>query len=231
MTVNGSLNSSSAVVVQSGALLTGNGTVGAVSLASGAALAPGTNGAGSLSCASYCNSAQGCTLDYTLGTGISGQDGLVTVNGQLGLAAGVIVNVTPGANWVNGMYPLFDLPSYNFPYPATIAAGWTIQGADLGGNLYSLVATGNDLDLDVQPVAGVWSASGGGTFSWGAAGNWQGGIAPNAVGDTALFGTAVGSGTATITLGSAQIVSGLTFSPGAGGSYTLSGSGAGAAIG
>ena len=135
-----------------------------VSLASGVALAPGTNGAGSLSCASLQLGA-GCTLDYTLGTGISGQDGLVTVNGQLGLAAGVIVNVTPGADRI-GMYPLFDLPSYNFFYPVTIAAGWTIQGTDLGGHAYSRVATGNDLDLDVQAVAGTWSASGGGTFSW-----------------------------------------------------------------
>ena len=46
------------------------------------------------------------------------------------------------------------------------------------------------------------------------------------MGDTALLGAAVGSGTATITLGSAQTLSSLTFSPVAGGSYALSGSGA-----
>ena len=69
-------------------------------------------------------------------------------------------------------------------------------------------------------------AAGSGTFSWGAGGNWQGGIAPGVVGDAAVLGAAVGSGTATIALDSAQTVSGLTFSPGAGGSYVLSGSGA-----
>ena len=120
---------------------------------------------------------------------------------------------------------MFYLSQISFPFSISLNDGWTVAGAGLGGHIYSLVATGNDIDLDVQAVAGVWSAAGSGTFSWGTSGNWQGGIAPNAVGDTALFGTAVGSGTATITLGSAQTVSGLTFSPGAGGSYALSGSG------
>ena len=55
--------------------------------------------------------------------------------------------------------------------------------------------------------------------------HWQGGIAPNGAGDTAVLGTVVGSDTATITLSSAQTVSSLTFSPATGGSYVLSGSG------
>ena len=224
LTVNGSLATGGTLLVQSGATLTGGGSVGSVTVAPGATLAPGNNGSGNFSAASV-QVDSGCTLDYTLGTGVSGSDGLVTVTGQLGLYAGDVLNVTAGANWGNGMYPLFYLPNTNFPTPTTINAGWTIAGANLGGHIYSLVATGNDVDLDVQAVGGVWSASGGGTFSWGTGGNWLGGIAPNGAGDTALFGTAVGSGTATITPGSAQTVSGLTFSPAAGGSYALSGSG------
>ena len=96
LTVNGSLATSGVVSVQSGALLTGGGTVGTVNVAAGATLAPGSNGSGNLNAASV-QVSSGSTLDYTLGTGVSGSDGLVTVNGSMGLGAGVIVNVTSGA--------------------------------------------------------------------------------------------------------------------------------------
>ena len=96
----------------------------------------------------------GCTLNYALGTG-SGEDGLVTVNSQLGLVAGVVVNITPGADWGNGMYPLFNLPNISYPHSDHPRPGWTILGANLGGHIYSLVATGNDVDLDVQAVNGA----------------------------------------------------------------------------
>jgi autotransporter-associated beta strand protein len=225
LTVNGSLATSGNVIVQSGAILTGVGTVGTVYVYAGGTLATGTNGSGTLTTSSVELFADDL-LDYTLGTGIPGLDGLVSCSDTVGLVGGVIVNVTAGVNWGNGMFPLFNLLSLNFPSPVTFDAGWTILGANLGGHIYDLVATGNYLDLNVQAVAGVWSAAGGGAYSWGTAGNWQGGVAPNAVGDTAVLGTVVGSGAATITLNGAQTLSSLTFSPGAGGSYVLSGSGA-----
>ena len=199
LTVNGALATSGVVVVQSGAAFTGVGTVGTVYVAPGATLLSGNNGSGALTAASVWPYT-GCTLGYELGTG-SGQDGLVTVNDQVGMPPGVVVSITPGGNWGAGMYPLFYLPNISFPTPTTLNLGWTILGANLGGYIYSLVATGNDVDLDVQAVNGQWAAAGGGAYTWNSAGNWQGGIAPDGVGDTALLGAAVGGGTATISPG------------------------------
>ena len=191
LTVNGSLATSGNVIVQSGAILTGVGTVGTVYVYAGGTLATGTNGSGTLTTSSVELFADDL-LDYTLGTGIPGLDGLVSCSDTVGLVGGVIVNVTAGVNWGNGMFPLFNLLSFNLPAPVTFDAGSTILGANLGGHIYDLVATGNYLDLNVQAVAGVWSAAGGGAYGWGTAGNWQGGVAPNAVGDTAVLGTVVG---------------------------------------
>ena len=210
--VNGSLSSSGAVVVASGATLAGSGSVGAVYVDSGGTLAPGAGGSGALTAVAVQLFA-GCALTWFSGTGNSSTDGLVVVGGALELAAGVVVNVTPAANWGNGMYPLLSLPGMNYPNPVTLDAGWTVAGAGLGGHYYSLVATGDNIDLDVQAVNGVWTASGDGTYAWGSGGNWLGGVAPNGVGDTAVLGTAVGSGTATIALGAAADVERPEFQP------------------
>ena len=86
--------------------------------------------------------------------------------------------------------------------------------------------SGSSLDLTVGSgavVNGTWSGSGGG--SWGTAGDWQGGNVPGYVGDTATFGTAIGSTAATVTLDGDRGLSGLTLSTTGGGSYTLSRSG------
>jgi autotransporter-associated beta strand protein len=100
--------------------------------------------------------------------------------------------------------------------PRTITA--TIDGRTVTSALPTVtVATG--------PVNGVWAASGGGAFNWSTDANWQGGAVPGVAGDTAVFGAAVGSGTATITLDASRALSSLTFNPAAGGSYVLSGSG------
>jgi autotransporter-associated beta strand protein len=93
--------------------------------------------------------------------------------------------------------------------------GW--NGSD--GSLYAVAGATVHLTVD-----GVWTATGGGTFSWGSGGNWQSGVVPCTVGGAALFGSSVGSGAATITLDAARTLSSLTFSPGAGGSYAISGS-------
>ena len=146
----------------------------------------------------------------------------------LAVPNGVVVNVSPGANWGNGIYPLFSLPQ---TYTTTVlSASWTVLGRNIGQHAYSLVVTGNNLDLDVGgfgSVNGVWAA-GSGKFTWGDAGNWNGGNVPGSVGDTTLLGTTVGSGTATITLDVARTLSVLAFSPGVGGAYVLSGTGANA---
>ena len=216
--VNGALAVGGAVLVESGGVLGGSGGVGTIYVVSGGALAPGGLTAAAVDLAA------GAAIDYVLGTGNPGSDSLLVVAGAAEFAAGVVVDVTPAAAWGDGMYPLLDLLSVNYPSPVTLVLNWTAVGGGLGGHAYSFVASGHDIDLDVPVVNGVWSASGGG--AWSAGGNWQGGAAPNAVGDTALLGAAVGDNTATITLAAAETLSSLSFSPAAGGSYVLNGGGA-----
>ena len=67
--------------------------------------------------------------------------------------------------------------------------------------------------------AGSWTATTGG--SWGSSGNWQSGQVPTNLTDTATFGTAIGSTTATITLDANRTLSGLTFSSTGNGSYAI----------
>ena len=220
--VNGALAVGGAVLVESGGVLGGSGGVGTIYVVSGGALAPGGLTAAAVDLAA------GAAIDYVLGTGNPGGDSLLVVAGAAEFAAGVVVNVTPAAAWGDGMYPLLDLLSVNYPSPVTLVLNWTAVGGGLGGHAYSFVAAGHDIDLNVPVVNGVWSASGGGAWSGG--GNWLGGAAPNAVGDTALLGAAVGDNTATITLAAAETLSSLSFSPAAGGSYVLN-DGGGAATG
>ena len=100
-------------------------------------------------------------------------------------------------------------------YVGSDSFGW--NGSD--GSLYAVA--GATVSLTVNAV---WTATGGGTFSWGPVGNWQSGVVPGASSGAVLLGAAVGSGTATITLDAARTLSSLTFNPGTRGSYVLSGS-------
>ena len=69
-------------------------------------------------------------------------------------------------------------------------------------------------------VNGAWSGSGGG--SWNTAANWQGSSVPGNSGDTAAFGTAIGSARATVTLDGSRTLAALAFNTSGGGSYTIS---------
>jgi adhesin/invasin len=107
--------------------------------------------------------------------------------------------------------------TYTATFTAT-AAGNVAIAADIDG--WAVVST----PPIVTVANGIWTAAGGGTFNWSSGGNWQGNV-PNGVGEVAVLGAAVGSGTATITLNTAQTLGGLAFSPGTGGSYVVNGSG------
>ena len=160
--VDGALAAGGDVYVENGGALSGKGSVGTVVVEAGGALTPGANGSGGLTTAAV-DLLTGCTLNYVLGTGNSSSDGLV-VAAAVGMQTGVMIDVSPGAQWGNGMYPLLDLPSTNYASPVVFDTGFTVAGG--GGHYYSLVGTGNDIELDVQAVSGVWSASGGGAFTW-----------------------------------------------------------------
>ena len=69
-------------------------------------------------------------------------------------------------------------------------------------------------------VNGEWATNGSGT--WSGTANWVGGNEPGAPQDTAVFGTALTSGTATVTLDSNRSLASLGFSTMGGASYVIS---------
>jgi autotransporter-associated beta strand protein len=101
-------------------------------------------------------------------------------------------------------------------------SGWTVSGVSgrtFNFSLTSITGSGY-LDLVVSGIAGSWTGSTGG--SWANGNNWANNAIPGLLGDTAYFGTSIGSNTATVTMDGARTLSGLSFSTTGGGSYTLS---------
>jgi len=98
----GSGTGSGTVTINTGATLGGNGIIGSqVSLAAGAALAPGSNGFGTLTITNDLGLNNGSTLDFQLGAGGS----QVAVSGDLTLAG--TLNLSATAGFGPGTYPLF----------------------------------------------------------------------------------------------------------------------------
>jgi autotransporter-associated beta strand protein len=159
--------------------------------------------------------------------------GLIAIANQ-GLVAEGGTTLNSPANPTQTLQAIYSLSASDFE---DISSGYNGFSAEPGydevtgrGSPIANLLIPDLVRLAMEPgwVNGVWAVSGGGTFIWGTGSNWQGGVAPGAAGDTddtAVLGVAVGSGTATITLGASQTLSSLTFSPAAGGSYALSGSG------
>ena len=84
------------------------------------------------------------------------------------------------------------------------------------------------IDLVISPsgsqtINGTWATNGSGT--WSTSGNWTGGV-PGSGQDTAVFGTALTSGTATVTLDGSRSLASLGFSTTGGNSYVIAASGA-----
>ena len=75
------------------------------------------------------------------------------------------------------------------------------------------------LTLSATAINGQWATSGSGT--WSGAANWTGGNVPGAPQDTAVFGTALTSGTATVTLDTFVSLASLSFSTTGGASYVI----------
>ena len=224
LAVNGSLSTSSSVTVTSPGVLSGTGRVGGVTVNSLGTVAPGFGGNGTLT-ASSLSLAASSVLSYTLGSGTA-TDSRLSISGSLTLRTALTLTVTPASSWGNGTYVLATYGSLT--NNSSSFSGWTVGGSSpmLGRHTYGFSVGSGSLDLSVGSAAvvnGTWSGSGGG--SWGTAGDWQGGNIPRLVGDTATFGTAIGSTAATVTLDGARGLSGLTLSTTGGGSYTLSCSG------
>jgi autotransporter-associated beta strand protein len=124
----------------------------------------------------------------------------------------------------------------------TTAGGWNTYWIEDGvkhewqtvyDTTASVASLGSISIAIVAPVNGNWTNTNSGTSSWSTASNWNGGV-PTVLGDTATFGAALTSGTATVTLDGSRTLSGLTFSntngsyaiaAGTGGTLTLAGTG------
>ncbi len=226
LSVTGSLNSSGAVNVNGGGLLSGNGSVGNVTVISTGTLAPGyTAGAGTLNATSL-TLQSGSVLNYTLGASPGG-NAFVNISGYLNLpASGVTLNILD-SSLSTGTYAMFQ-------YGTTVSnsAGVFIPGSvpsALSGDSFSFSeSSGNVIDLVISPsgsqtINGTWATNGPGT--WSTSGNWTGGV-PGSGQDTAVFGTALTSGTATVTLDGSRSLASLGFSTTGGNSYVIAASGA-----
>ena len=83
------------------------------------------------------------------------------------------------------------------------------------------VNAGTIFELTLPPANVTWSHAGSG--SWNSPGNWDGNSVPGSnAQDTAIFGTVIGSTTATVTLDGSWTIASLTFSTTGGGSYVIS---------
>ncbi len=226
LSVTGSLNSSGAVNVNGGGLLSGNGSVGNVTVVSAGTLAPGyTAGAGTLNATSL-TLQSGSVLNYTLGASPGG-NAFVNISGYLNLpASGVTLNILD-SSLSTGTYAMFQ-------YGTTVSnsAGVFIPGSvpsALSGDSFSFSeSSGNVIDLVISPsgsqtINGTWATNGPGT--WSTSGNWTGGV-PGSGQDTAVFGAALTSGTATVTLDGSRSLASLGFSTTGGNSYVIAASGA-----
>ncbi len=221
LVVNGSLNGAGIVAVNGGAALSGSGSVGNVTVISGGTLAPGyAAGAGTLNAATL-TLQTGSVLNYMLGAAPGG-NAFVNISQNLTLpASGVTLNILD-SSLSTGTYALFQygtgqsgLTSTTFSIgtePASVV-GDNFTFADISGVLNMVISGTNGL------INGVWATNGPGT--WSTSGNWTGGV-PGSGQDTAVFGTALTSGTATVTLDGSRSLASLGFSTTGGASYTIS---------
>ena len=102
--------------------------------------------------------------------------------------------------------------------PSWVEDWYQIEGDGFGNNPY-LIRAGTVAPR--QATSGHWNVNGSGTWSTG--GNWDVGVAPSQnPQDTAVFGTVLTSGTATVTLDSSCSLSSVGFSTTGGASYVIS---------
>ena len=221
LAVNGSLRSSGSVAVNNTGILGGTGSVGNVVVNAGGTVEPGTGGEGTLSLTSLSLST-GSVLDYVLGTG-TGHDGFLAVSGGVSLpGGGVTLNLTDGGFLTVGTYHLMSYGSLSGTPSTAFTVG--VTPPSVAGDHFSFqTETGstNYLDLVIlaSTTSGMWVAPGSG--SWATGSNWENSFIPTKEGDTATFGTSIGSNAATVTLDGNRTLSGLTFNNTLGGSYLI----------
>jgi outer membrane autotransporter protein len=133
LAVNGSL-ANSAINVQNGAILGGNGTIGRTSILSGGTIAPG-NSIGMLTVSGTFTQSAGFTYQAQVDPGTTASD-LIRVNGAATLAPGATLNVVriaPGEYSANSHYTVLTATGG--------VRGTYILTGDIGGAFYTLTDT------------------------------------------------------------------------------------------
>lgn len=209
------------VAVASAATIGGAGTTGGtLTTSSGGHIAPGNgvNGGGLLTFAGNLTISNGTILDYDLSTpggaiGASGNDGLKTTGSIATFGTGLTLNITPGASFGNGTYPLIQFTGVG-PAAGSLSNFTTVNGPTKTYGFASSSTTNGFVNLTVAALTQYWDLNG--------ATAGAGGSTPNGTWDTATANWSVNSaGTvAAVTWGSANDA---VFSAGtdATGSYTV----------
>ncbi len=230
----GSATGSGPLAVNATGVLGGTGSVaGAVTVASGGKVAPGTT-VGNLTVASL-DLDSGSTLDFEF----SGANDLITVSSSGGLTidGGAITLLQAGTANPFTTLGTYNLISYSGSILGTGEAALTVANPQPGFG-YSFAASGTHVTLTIATTGAIrnWTNPAGG--SWANNSNWDGTF-PTAQGDSANFTTNLVGGPATVTLDGNKTVGGIIFtSPansytitqGSGGSLTLDNGGSGASI-
>jgi fibronectin-binding autotransporter adhesin len=214
----GSIGSAN-VSVASSATLGGTGTLsGVVTPASGGIIAPGGTGTVGILTVGGLTMNTGGQVNFEFG---SGNDQMTVSNaGGLTLNSGNIFLYNTGTTTafaINGTYTLFNING---------GLGGSLDNLTISnptaGKFYSLNSSSTAVNLVIGDATTLAWSNGNGTNLWTDTGNWTGGVFPNAVGQTASFGAASGSGN--INLNGNKTVSGIVFNN-TGTSYNLTGSG------
>jgi hypothetical protein len=152
LNVTGSLASGSAVTVANATTLAGNGTTaGTVMIQDGGLMAPGSMGAGTLNTGAF---TMGSTSVLNMDLGTSSD--LVAVTGALTLDG--ILNVTAGAGFTYGVYPLLS-------YSGALVNRALVTGTMPAGYSYTVSATSSPVTLRVSVSPLITSDGGAATAS------------------------------------------------------------------
>jgi autotransporter-associated beta strand protein len=240
LSVLGSLSTSSPIAVNNGGALTGNGTVGAITIASGGSINPGA-GVGTINTGGVTLNAGGAynwQLFDAGGTAGSGWD-LLSSTGALTLnstqANPFIINLSTAQNQAGAAGPasvfnntgsytwrLAEFGSAISGFSANLFSLNATGFQNASGN-FSLNATGNFLNLVYATSLQSLSYTAG-TGNWSTAANWSSNSLPTSSDALTINGT---GGTSTNDL--LSTVQSLAIASSAG-SYTLAGSGNGSTI-
>jgi autotransporter-associated beta strand protein len=224
LVVNGNVPASSNVSIAAAATLAGTGTIGGViTTAPGAIISPGGAGSTGTITVGGLTLGNGGQINFEFD---SNNDQITVANSNgLTLNGGNLFLLNTGALSAfasNGTYTLFNI---NGGFTGSLD-NLTISNP-VAGKFYNILNNGTLISLTIGDATTVQWTNTSGNDSWttgGAGGNWNGAAFPNAVGQTASFGS-LATGSGSVNLNGNKTVSGLIFNNSAVSSFDIFGSG------